>query len=160
MRGLMLGLVVGLRLGWRVGWRVGGHIRGRDAVGMGRRRGHTRLPDGECRSMAAYFQLLSNYNDLQLIAAMGNSEHTVSELAHLARISQPVATRRLALLERGGLARSRHKGKHTYYAIADPSVHALCRRVRKTVAKLQLARAATPAGGAAEARVTDDAEPN
>lgn len=101
---------------------------------MGHSAGHTPpLPERECQLMAAYFHLLGNYNDLQLITALGKRERSVSELATLACVPQPLASRRLARLEQGGFAASRREGNHTYYILVDPIVLALCRRVRQYV---------------------------
>lgn len=91
------------------------------------------LPDGECWLMVAYFRLLSNFNDLQLIAAIGTGEYPVTELARRVNISQPLASRRLAYLQEGGLVRSRRDRRRKLYMVADPSVHVLCRLVHEIV---------------------------
>src|SRR5579871_4638011 len=84
--------------------------------------------DADFGRTATCFRLLGNPNALKLIVALGNNRYSVSELALRTDIPQPLVSRRLALLARGGLLQSQRSGKHTYYWVSTKEIHDLLKR--------------------------------
>src|SRR5579863_3881141 len=102
---------------------------------MGQRRLRSlQLAEADYEFMAARFRLLGNKNTLKLLENMGMDEWKVTELATRAGIKQPLASRRLKLLERGGVVTSRDQGRNVFYKIDDPTALDLCNLMRKRAA--------------------------
>jgi len=76
--------------------------------------------------IAARFRLLSEPLRLKLLAALGDGERSVGELVALTRSSQPNISKHLAALAQAGVLRRRKVGVTTLYALADPTMSALC----------------------------------
>ncbi|MCR9256438.1 MAG: winged helix-turn-helix domain-containing protein [Alphaproteobacteria bacterium] len=60
-----------------------------------------------------------------LLALMGGTALTATELAHEAGITKQTASAHLGKLESGGLLRQRKQGRHRYFALADDDVAAV-----------------------------------
>ncbi|HUY79645.1 MAG TPA: metalloregulator ArsR/SmtB family transcription factor [Ktedonobacterales bacterium] len=76
--------------------------------------------------IAARFRLLGEPVRLKLLAALGDEERSVGELVALTHSSQPNISKHLAALAQGGVVRRRKVGVTTLYALADPTISALC----------------------------------
>lgn len=76
--------------------------------------------------IAARFRLLGEPLRLKILAALATGERNVGELVTLTGAGQPNVSKHLAALTQGGLIKRHKVGTSTYYAIADPTVYALC----------------------------------
>lgn len=83
-------------------------------------------PDPLLDLIAARFRLLGEPLRLKLLAALSSGERSVGELVALTGANQPNVSKHLSTLSQGGLVNRRKAGTTIYYALADPSVLALC----------------------------------
>lgn len=76
--------------------------------------------------VSARFKVLSEPLRLQLLHVLQNGERSVTDLAAELETSQPNVSKHLKLLQESGFVSRRQEGNTVFYAIADPSVYALC----------------------------------
>ena len=93
------------------------------------------LPDEALTQVAAYFQALSEPTRLQILNQLRQQARSVGELAQICGYSAANISRHLALLAQHGLVARESRGNSAYYAIADPSVYALCDLVCGSIAR-------------------------
>jgi DNA-binding transcriptional ArsR family regulator len=79
--------------------------------------------------VADRFKVLAEPLRLQLLNALREQEHTVTELVEATGAGQANVSRHLALLHRHGLVSRRKEGLHVFYRIADPRIFELCELV-------------------------------
>jgi DNA-binding transcriptional ArsR family regulator len=85
------------------------------------------LTDAVLEEVAERFALLGDATRLRLVRALHDSgELSVQELASAVGISAANASQHLARLRVGGILHRRRLGKSVRYAIADPTIDALC----------------------------------
>ena len=101
--------------------------------------------------VAQRFKALGEPARLELLAALQQGEHSVSELVELTGRGQPNVSQHLKELVHAGLVAPRREGTRIYYRIADPYVSricdAVCRSVRGGAAESRAPRAPRPRRG-------------
>ncbi len=88
---------------------------------------------------ARLFKALAESNRLRILHAIGDRDLTVSHVAELTGMSQPLVSHHLRALREAGLLRTRRDGPFVYHALAD----------RRMLAKLQEWREVVTAAGQA-----------
>jgi DNA-binding transcriptional ArsR family regulator len=83
--------------------------------------------------VAARFRTLGEPIRIRLLQTLEGGERTVSELVAAVASTQPNVSKHLRILQEAGLVSRRQAGNSAYYAIADPSVFALCDAVCRSV---------------------------
>lgn len=96
--------------------------------------------------VAERFRALSDPARLRLLLALRGAELGVSELAEAAGVSQPTASKHLAVLRRAGLVRVDRVGSRAVHRVDDASVYDLCETVCDGVVRHQTARHAALLG--------------
>jgi DNA-binding transcriptional ArsR family regulator len=96
---------------------------------VARKRGPAPLPAEALEIVAQRFRALADASRLALLQALFDGERTVQELCVTTGISQPNASKHLALLLEQGLVARRRDGAFTRYRIADASLEGLCHLV-------------------------------
>ncbi|MBI2212344.1 MAG: winged helix-turn-helix transcriptional regulator [Acidobacteria bacterium] len=76
--------------------------------------------------VANRFKVLSEPIRLRLLQALERGEVSVGALADRLGTTQPNVSKHLKMLQEAGLVGRRQEGNTVWYAIADPSVFALC----------------------------------
>jgi ArsR family transcriptional regulator len=87
------------------------------------------LPAEALEIVAQRFRALGDPTRLALLQALFDGERTVQELCVTTAVSQPNASKHLALLLEQGLVARRRDGGFTRYRIADASLQPLCHLV-------------------------------
>lgn len=94
--------------------------------------------------VAQRFKALGEPARLELLAALQQGEHSVSELVELTGRGQPNVSQHLKELVHAGLVAARREGTRIYYSISDPYVSricdAVCSSVRRTAREDRAAR--------------------
>lgn len=108
----------------------------------------TALTDELVLLIAQRFRVLAEPARIKLLDALRGGPDTVGGLASRLGLSQQNTSKHLGVLHEAGLLRRTRTGNTAQYAIADPSVFALCDLVcdalRDHYAKLQVALTTTP----------------
>ena len=77
----------------------------------------------ELREIARYFYLLKDIWRLRILVTLSsNKEMTVTELARLLRISQPLVSFHLRPLRDHGLVQMRRAGREAFYSLNLPEI--------------------------------------
>jgi DNA-binding transcriptional ArsR family regulator len=79
-------------------------------------------PGEELREIARYFYLLKDIRRLRILVTLSSKEMTVTELARVLRISQPLVSFHLRPLRDHGLVRMRRAGREAYYSLNLPEI--------------------------------------
>lgn len=90
---------------------------------------HPGLPANALDLIAARFRALGEPSRLKLLNALQNGPQSVSQLIAATRLGQANVSRHLQTLTKAGLLARERRGATAVYAIADPSIFALCRQV-------------------------------
>jgi DNA-binding transcriptional ArsR family regulator len=77
-------------------------------------------------AIAERFRVLSEPTRVRIVYLLRDGERSVGELARALGCSQANTSKHLSLLAEAGLVRRRRQGLHTFCAVADPTVFALC----------------------------------
>jgi DNA-binding transcriptional ArsR family regulator len=92
------------------------------------------VPDSVLDEAARRFFLLGDPTRLRLVSVLHDAgEATVQALAEATGTSTANASQHLSRLHGGGIVRRRRAGRTVRYAIADPTIQALCRIVCESV---------------------------
>ncbi len=91
--------------------------------------GRSPLAAAELELVARRFAVLADPLRLKLVHALFESEKSVSALVAATGGSQTNVSRDLHLLTEANVLRRRRAGLRVYYAIADPTIFALCQLV-------------------------------
>jgi DNA-binding transcriptional ArsR family regulator len=111
------------------------------------RRGKRRLPTEALEIIAQRFRALGDASRLGLLQALFDGERTVQDLCAVTGMSQPNASKHLAVLLERGLVARRRDGLFICYRIADASLQPLCRLVCDSLAARHAAVRASLAPG-------------
>ncbi len=76
--------------------------------------------------LAERFKALGEPARLQLLAALREGEHSVSDLVAVTGLGQANVSKHLQQLHAAGFISRRKEGTFAYYALADENVFALC----------------------------------
>ena len=99
------------------------------ALIVAKKRRSSPLPAEALEIVAQRFRALGDATRLALLQALFDGERTVQELCAMTAVSQPNASKHLALLLEQGLVARRRDGAFTRYRIADASLQPLCHLV-------------------------------
>ncbi len=82
-----------------------------------------RARERELRELARHFYILKDILRLRILLALAsNREMTVTELARVLRISQPLVSFHLRPLRATGLVQIRRAGREVYYSLNLPEI--------------------------------------
>ena len=101
------------------------------------------LPADLADSLAERFRLLSEPTRLRLLDLLRDGERSVGQLTADLGCTQANTSKQLALMAEAGLLVRRREGLRCFYAVADPSVFALCDLVCEAMRRHWDARAGT-----------------
>jgi DNA-binding transcriptional ArsR family regulator len=76
--------------------------------------------------VAGRFRVLSDVTRLRMLQLLESGENSVSAIAEALASTQPNISKHLRILQDTGLVSRRQDGNTVYYAIADPTVFAIC----------------------------------
>lgn len=76
--------------------------------------------------VAGRFRVLSDATRLRILQLLEQGEISVSTIAESLEATQPNVSKHLRILQDAGLLSRRQDGNTVFYAIADPTVFALC----------------------------------
>ncbi|MFM7718290.1 MAG: ArsR/SmtB family transcription factor [Actinomycetota bacterium] len=94
------------------------------------------VPDGVLDAAARRFALLADPTRLRVVRSLlDHGETSVSDLARLSGTTVTNVSQHLARLQADGLVRGRRVGRTVRYAVADPSLEAICDAVCRSVAE-------------------------
>lgn len=106
------------------------------------------LPDALAELVAARFRVLSEPMRIKLLDRLREGDATVQELQEGLGVSQQNVSKHLGVLLNAGMVSREKQGTYSRYAIADPSVFALCDQVcgglRRQIAELDTILQAAP----------------
>ncbi|MFB6248434.1 MAG: ArsR/SmtB family transcription factor [Salinibacter sp.] len=89
------------------------------------------IPPDDIEAVARRFRLLSEPVRLELLNALHDEgEMTVGDLADATGQQQANVSKHLKRMAEAGLLRRSQEGVYVYYALADPTLAALCQLVR------------------------------
>lgn len=99
------------------------------------------IPEPLLELIAKRFRVLAEPMRIRLLDRLREGEATVGELQEALAASQQNVSKHLGILLEAGMVSRSKRGNHAYYAIADPSVFALCEQVcggvRKQLTELE-----------------------
>jgi DNA-binding transcriptional ArsR family regulator len=110
------------------------------------------LPDAVVELIAERFRVIGEPLRIRILERLREHEASVGELTEGLHATQQNVSRHLTVLHGAGIVSRRKQGTRVIYAIADPTVFALCDAVcgslQQTVAELAqlLGEAAAPSG--------------
>jgi DNA-binding transcriptional ArsR family regulator len=87
------------------------------------------LPDALVELVAQRFRVIGEPMRIRLLDGLREREQSVGELVEALDASQQNVSKHLGVLHQAGIVRRRKEGNRVLYAIADPSVFALCETV-------------------------------
>lgn len=87
------------------------------------------LPEAAIDRVADYFRALSDPTRLRMLNALRATEHSVGELAVIARCSQANVSKHLRVLSDAGIISRTPQGTSTLIRITDPGIFELCNLV-------------------------------
>jgi DNA-binding transcriptional ArsR family regulator len=76
----------------------------------------------DARTLARFFQILSDPTRIRMIKALADGEWCVSDLTHALKMDQPAVSHQLKYLREMGLVTWTKTGRHVYYTLADNHV--------------------------------------
>lgn len=71
---------------------------------------------------AAFFKALAHPLRIQIVDALRDRPHGVSELAELLGVEVPNVSQQLAILRGKGIVAARKEGNNVYYSVQDPAL--------------------------------------
>ncbi|MFN0123781.1 MAG: ArsR/SmtB family transcription factor [Blastocatellia bacterium] len=83
--------------------------------------------------VAARFRVLADPLRLRILQCLEAGEMSVTEITGAVAATQPNVSKHLKTLQEAGLLGRRQEGNTVYYAIADPTVFALCEVVCRSI---------------------------
>lgn len=99
------------------------------------------LPDPLVELIARRFRVIGEPMRIRLLDRLREGEATVHELTEALGASQQNVSKHLQILLEAGIVGRRKQGTSAYYALADPTIFALCEAVcgsvRSQVAELR-----------------------
>lgn len=87
------------------------------------------IPTELAEAIAQRLRVIGDPTRIRLLDALREEERSVGELAELLNTSQQNASKHLGTLLQAGILSRRKEGTTARYAIADPSVFALCEQI-------------------------------
>ena len=77
------------------------------------------LPVDSARSIALFFQVLSDPTRVRIVKALAEGEWCVTDLVDALSMDQPAISHQLKYLRKLGVVNYRKKGRHVYYTLDD-----------------------------------------
>ena len=77
------------------------------------------LPVDSARSIAQFFQVLSDPTRVRIVKALAEGEWCVTDLVDALNMDQPAISHQLKYLRKLGVVSYRKKGRHVYYKLDD-----------------------------------------
>ena len=77
------------------------------------------LPVDSARSIAQFFQVLSDPTRVRIVKALAEGEWCVTDLVDALNMDQPAISHQLKYLRKLGVVSYRKKGRHVYYTLDD-----------------------------------------
>jgi len=77
------------------------------------------LPVDSARSVAQFFQVLSDPTRVRIVKALAEGEWCVTDLVDALKMDQPAVSHQLKYLRKLGVVSYRKKGRHVYYTLSD-----------------------------------------
>ncbi len=77
------------------------------------------LPADSARSVAQFFQVLSDPTRVRIVKALAEGEWCVTDLVDALQMDQPAVSHQLKYLRKLGVVSYRKKGRHVYYKLND-----------------------------------------
>lgn len=77
------------------------------------------LPVDLARSIAQFFQVLSDPTRVRIVKALAEGEWCVTDLVDALEMDQPAVSHQLKYLRTIGVVSYRKKGRHVYYTLDD-----------------------------------------
>ncbi len=123
-------------------------------ISLPRRKSQLPPPVAQLQSNAAratkFLKAMANSTRLMVLCQLAGGEKSVGELERVVRISQSALSQHLAVLRRGGIAKTRRDGQTILYSLADNDAVIMmdalytvfCRKVTRKAAPGRKARAA------------------
>lgn len=112
---------------------------------------HRPLTTEAFQFIAARFKVLADPLRLQILHTLQDGEQSVTAITEAVAATQPNVSKHLKILHEAGLLARRQAGTTVYYAIADPTVFALCEVVCSSLHERFLAHASAVAPSPAPA---------
>jgi DNA-binding transcriptional ArsR family regulator len=81
------------------------------------------LPVDDARTIARFFQVLSDPTRVRMVKALADTEWCVSDLTEALGMDQPAVSHQLKYLREMGLVDWKKRGRHVYYSLADEHLH-------------------------------------
>ncbi len=75
------------------------------------------------------FRVLGNSTRVQILASLGKSDKTVSELIATCSLSQSAVSQHLAYLKKHGLVAARRRGRYQIYHVSDKRLPSVCNQI-------------------------------
>jgi DNA-binding transcriptional ArsR family regulator len=91
------------------------------------------VSDSDLEAIASRFRALGEVSRLHLVRALQTGEKNVTDLVEITGLSQPNASRHLAVLVAAGLLGRRKEGLNVLYRIIDEGLAEICAIVCKSV---------------------------
>jgi DNA-binding transcriptional ArsR family regulator len=104
------------------------------------------LPEPVVELIARRFRVIGEPMRIRVLDRLRTGEASVQELSDALATSQQNVSKHLGVLHESGIVSRRKQGTQTFYAIADPSVLALCEQVCGGLER-QFSELATLVGG-------------
>lgn len=77
------------------------------------------LPVDSARTIAQFFQVLSDPTRVRIVKALAEGEWCVTDLVDALNMDQPAISHQLKYLRKFGVVSYRKKGRHVYYTLND-----------------------------------------
>ena len=77
----------------------------------------------DARTIARFFQVLSDPTRVRMVKALADGEWCVSDLTEALSMDQPAVSHQLKYLREMGLVRWTKSGRHVYYTLDDTHLH-------------------------------------
>ena len=77
------------------------------------------LPVDSARTIAQFFQVLSDPTRVRIVKALAEGEWCVTDLVDALKMDQPAVSHQLKYLRRLGVVKHHKKGRHVYYTLND-----------------------------------------
>lgn len=77
------------------------------------------LPEDSAKSVAQFFQVLSDPTRVRIVKALAEGEWCVTDLVDALKMDQPAVSHQLKYLRKLGVVSYRKKGRHVYYTLSD-----------------------------------------
>jgi ArsR family transcriptional regulator len=96
---------------------------------MSSREGTDRLYDLQ----AAICKTFANPWRLRIVEALGEGEHTVSQIVEMLGVSKSNVSQHLGIMREKGVVEYRREGGHVYYRLSNPKILQACRLMREVL---------------------------